>query len=454
MGDDNPQTPDTRATLDDTTTTTTAQHTDSRMQATRTRLLSISRQISAAAPNTSSSAMAANGTSGLKDVVIVAAARTPVGSFNGSLKKLTAPELGSFAIKGALSSISLSPSEVQDAYIGNVLQGGVGQSPARQAVLKAGLPKDTEATTVNKVCASGIKAIALAAQGIMVGQSDCSIAGGMESMSNAPYAFPRNAGFGNQTALDLISHDGLTDVYNKFPMGNCAEKTAKDYNITREDQDEFAINSYKKSAAAWEAGKFSKEVVPVSIQDRKNTVTVAEDEEFKNIKFDKVKSLNPVFVRDGSGTITAANASNINDGASAVVLMSADKAESLGLKPLAKIIAFADGAVDPIDFPVAPALKAIPNALKKANLQASDIALWEINEAFSVVVPASVKVLGIDPARININGGAVALGHAIGSSGSRIVVSLVHALEKSGDYGCAAVCNGGGGASAMIVQKL
>merc|ERR1712093_246403 len=426
MGD-NPQTPDTRATLDDTTTTTTAQHTDSRMQATRTRLLSISRQISAAAPNTSSSAMAANGTSGLKDVVIVAAARTPVGSFNGSLKKLTAPELGSFAIKGALSSISLSPSEVQDAYIGNVLQGGVGQSPARQAVLKAGLPKDTEATTVNKVCASGLKAIALAAQGIMIGQSDCSIAGGMESMSNAPYAFPRNAGFGNQTALDLISHDGLTDVYNRFPMGNCAEKTAKDYNITREDQDEFAINSYKKSAAAWEAGKFSKEVVPVSIQDRKNTVTVAEDEEFKNIKFDKVKSLNPVFVRDGSGTITAANASNINDGAS---------------------------AVDPMDFPVAPALKAIPNALKKANLQASDIALWEINEAFSVVVPASVKVLGIDPARININGGAVALGHAIGSSGSRIVVSLVHALEKSGDYGCAAVCNGGGGASAMIVQKL
>jgi len=288
----------------------------------------------------------------------------------------------------------------------------------------------------------------------MTGDRDVSVAGGMESMSNTPYAFPRNAGFGNQTALDLISHDGLFDVYNKFPMGNCAEKTAKDYSITREDQDEFAINSYKKAAEAWSNGAFKNEVAPVTIPDRKAPITISEDEEYKNIKYDKVKSLNPVFVRDGSGTITAANASNINDGASAVVLMSKEKAEEVGAKPIARIIAFADGALDPIDFPVAPALKAIPNALKKAGMQASDIALWEVNEAFSVVVPATVKALSIDASKVNINGGAVALGHAIGSSGSRIVVSLVHALKNSGDYGCAAVCNGGGGASAIIVQKI
>lgn len=401
-------------------------------------------------------ATSTNGSSAhaLKEVVIVSARRTPVGSFNGALKKLTAPELGAVAIKAAVESAGIDASSVEEIVMGNVLQAAVGQNPARQAAIKAGLGYNTDATTINKVCASGMKAIMLASQSIMTGEKSVSVAGGMESMSNAPYAFPRNAGFGNQTALDIISHDGLTDVYNKFPMGNCAEKTAKDFGITREDQDEFAINSYKKAAEAWKSNAFSKEIAPVTIQDRKASVTVAEDEEYKNIKFDKVKSLQPVFVRDGSGTITAANASNINDGASAVVLMSADKAEESGAKPLARIIAFADGALDPIDFPVAPALKAIPNALKRAGLQASDIARWEINEAFSVVVPASVKALSIDPSKINVNGGAVALGHAIGSSGSRIVVSLVHGLAKSGDYGCAAVCNGGGGASAIIVQKL
>ena len=243
-------------------------------------------------------------------------------------------------------------------------------------------------------------------------------------------------------------------MYNKFPMGNCAEKTAKDYGLSREDQDNFAIGSYRKAEAAYKNGAFKAELVPVSVADRRATVQVTEDEEYKNIKYDKVKSLSPVFVKDGSGTVTAANASSINDGASALVLMSKEKAEELGSKPLARIIATADGALDPIDFPVAPALKAIPNVLKKAGLNASDIALWEINEAFSVVVPASVKVLNIDPEKINVNGGAVALGHAIGSSGSRIVVSLVHALKNSGDYGCAAVCNGGGGASAIIVQKI
>jgi len=392
--------------------------------------------------------------SGLREVVIVGAQRTPVGSFNGVLKKLTAPELGAVAIKAAVASAGIDPASVQDVYMGNVLQAAVGQSPARQAAIKAGLGHDTEATTINKVCASGMKAVMLASQGIQTGDRDVSVAGGMESMSNAPYAFPRNAGFGNQIALDIIAHDGLHDVYNKVPMGNCAEKVAKDYKITREDQDEFAINSYKKAAEAWSKGVFAKEIATVEIPDRKATIKISEDEEYKNIKYDKVKSLNPVFVRDGSGTITAANASNINDGASALVLMSKEKAQEVGAKPLAKIIAFADGAVAPIDFPVAPALKAIPNALKKAGLQASDIARWEVNEAFSIVVPATVQVLGIDPATVNVNGGAVALGHAIGSSGSRIIVSLVHALEKSGDYGCAAVCNGGGGASAIIVQKL
>jgi len=412
-----------------------------------------SKQFSTSASSTAAMAATNGSANGLREVVIVGAQRTPVGSFNGALKKLTAPELGAAAIKAAVAHAGIDASSVEDAYIGNVLQAAVGQAPARQAVIKAGLGEATEATTINKVCASGMKAIMLGAQGIQTGNRDITVAGGMESMSNAPYAFPRNAGFGNQTSLDIIAHDGLFDVYNKVPMGTCAEKTAKDFSITREDQDEFAINSYKKAAAAWSSGAFKAEVCPVTIPDRRAPVTVSEDEEYKNIKFDKIKSLNTVFVRDGSGTITAANASNINDGASAVVLMSREKADEVGA-PLARIVAFADGAQAPIDFASAPANKAIPAALKRAGLQASDISLWEVNEAFSLVVPATVKALSLDADKVNVNGGAVALGHAIGSSGSRIVVSLTHALKNSGDYGCAAVCNGGGGASAIIIQKV
>ncbi|KAI9179731.1 Acetyl-CoA acetyltransferase, mitochondrial [Blastocladiella emersonii ATCC 22665] len=383
-------------------------------------------------------------------VVIVSAARTPVGCFQGSLAKLTAPQLGAVAIKGAVEKAGLTPADIEEVYMGNVVSAASGQSPTRQALIAAGCPESTEATTINKVCASGMKAIMLASQNIALGDRAVMVAGGMESMSNVPYYAPRGAKYGNQVLLDGIVHDGLTDAYNKFHMGNCAENTAKVHGITREAMDTHAIESYKRSAAAWAAGVFDAEVVPVTVGSGPKAKVVTEDEEFKNVKFDKIPALRPVFVKDG--TVTAANASTLNDGASAVILMSEAAAKERGVKPLAEIVAFADAACAPIDFPVAPAL-AVPLALKKAGLAVKDIALWEINEAFSVVVKANEKILGLDPAKVNVAGGAVSLGHPIGSSGSRIVVTLTHLL-KSGQYGVAAICNGGGAASAIVIRKL
>ncbi|KNE66557.1 acetyl-CoA C-acetyltransferase [Allomyces macrogynus ATCC 38327] len=383
-------------------------------------------------------------------VVIVGAARTPVALFNGSLAKLTAPQLGAVAIKGAIEKAGIKPADVEEVYMGNVVSAGAGQAPARQATLFAGCPESTEATTINKVCASGMKAIALAAQSIALGDRDVMVAGGMESMSNVPFYFPRNAKYGHQTAKDGIINDGLWDVYNQVHMGNCAEHTAKEHGITREQMDAHAVESYKRSAAAWANGVFANEVVPVTVGEGKRAVVVAEDEEYKNVKFDKIPTLRPAFAKDGS--VTAANASTLNDGASAVVLMSEAKAKELGVTPLAEIIATGDAATKPIDFPVAPAL-AVPVALKKAGLTTKDISLWEFNEAFSVVALANEKILGLNPEQINIAGGAVSLGHPIGSSGARIVVTLTNLL-KSGQFGCAAICNGGGAASTIVIRKL
>ncbi|GAA5898479.1 hypothetical protein JCM6882_007789 [Rhodosporidiobolus microsporus] len=390
--------------------------------------------------------------SGLRDVFIVGAARTPVGSFQGVLSKASAVQLGVAAVKGVLAQSSVEPAQVEDLYFGQVLQGGAGQSPARQVVIGAGLPETTEATTVNKVCASGMKAVMLASQNIQTGQRDLMVAGGMESMSNAPFYFPRTpATFGHVSALDAIVKDGLTDVYGDYPMGNCAEETAKKHQITREDQDAYCLESYRKAADAWKAGAFKGEIAPVTLSNpRTGDVVVEEDEEYKKIKPEKVSSLRPVFKKDG--TVTAANASNLNDGASALVLASQDKVTELGLKPLAKVVSCADAACAPIDFPIAPA-HAIPLALKHAGLTIDQVSKFEVNEAFSSVAIANQKILDIPTEKLNVNGGAVALGHALGSSGSRIIVTLVHLL-KPGEYGVAGVCNGGGGASAIVVQRL
>jgi len=385
------------------------------------------------------------------EAVIVAASRTPVGSLNGSLKTFTATQLGTAALKHALASKNIDPTIVEELYFGNVVQAGVGQSPARQVALNAGLSSRSDATTINKVCASGMKSIMLAAQSIQLGDAAVVAAGGMESMSNAPFLIPRqNPAFGKFTAIDSLENDGLWDVYNNQAMGNCGESAAEKHGITREAQDQHAIESYKRAERAWEAGAFAAELAPLTVKGKKGDVIVKEDEEYKRVIYEKVPSLKSAFKQGGS--ITAANSSPLNDGASALVLMSAEKAKELGITPLAKIISYADAGVEPIDFPIAPTV-ALPKALEKANLTVNDISLFEINEAFSVVVRIAEKVLSIDPAKINVNGGAVALGHAIGSSGSRIVVSLVHAL-KSGQYGAAGVCNGGGAASAIIIQKL
>ncbi|KAH8118443.1 thiolase [Phellopilus nigrolimitatus] len=386
------------------------------------------------------------------EVVIVAASRTPVGSLNGALKTLTAPQLGVVALKHALETSGVPPSAVEEVFFGNVVQAGVGQSPARQVALGAGLSETSDATTINKVCASGMKSIIIAAQSISSGYKSVVAAGGMESMSNAPFLLPRqNPLFGKIEAKDSVEIDGLFDVYNKFAMGNCGEATAAKHGISRESQDSHAIESYKRAARAWSEGKFTAEVAPVTIKGKKGDTIVKEDEEYKKVMFEKIPSLSPSFKKDG-GTITPANSSNLNDGASALILMSAEKAKELGVKPLAKIISYADAGLAPIDFPLAPTV-ALPKALASANLTIKDIALFEINEAFSVVVRAAEKILGIDSDKINVNGGAVALGHAIGNSGSRIVVSLVHSL-KSGEYGAAGICNGGGAASALVIQKL
>ncbi|XP_035685832.1 acetyl-CoA acetyltransferase, mitochondrial-like [Branchiostoma floridae] len=390
--------------------------------------------------------------SGLNEVVIVSATRTPVGSFRSSLASVPAPQLGAIAIKSAIEKAGIPAEEVKEVYMGNVLQAGEKQAPARQAALGAGLPLATPCTTINKVCASGMKSIMLAAQSLMCGHQDVMVAGGMESMSNVPFIMAREApAYGGLKLEDLIVHDGLTDVYNKFHMGNCAENTAKNLKISREDQDEFAISSYKRSQAAAANGILAKEITPVEVpQKRGPGVTVAEDEEYRKVKFDKVPSLRPVFVKDG--TVTAANASTLNDGAAALVIMTSEAASRLGVTPLARIVGFADAAVAPIDFPIAPS-PAVEKLLKQTGVSKDDVTMWEINEAFSAVVLANIKLLDLDPAKVNINGGAVSIGHPIGMSGARITSHMVHNLQP-GQKGVAAICNGGGGASSILIEKL
>ncbi|KQT17322.1 acetyl-CoA acetyltransferase [Chryseobacterium sp. Leaf404] len=392
----------------------------------------------------------------MKEVFIVSAVRTPMGSFMGSLSTVPATKLGAAAVKGALDKINLDPKNVQEIYMGNVLQAGEGQAPARQVALGAGLSNETPSTTINKVCASGMKAVTMAAQAIKAGDADVIVAGGMENMSMVPHYYnARNATkLGDVKMQDGMVLDGLTDVYNKVHMGVCAEKCATDYSFSREDQDNFAIESYKRSAKAWSEGKFAEEVIPVSIPQRKgDPIIFAEDEEYKAVNFERMPTLPTVFKKE-EGTVTAANASTLNDGASALILVSKEKMEELGLKPLAKIVSYADAAHEPENFTTAPS-KALPIALKKAGLEVSDIDFFEFNEAFSVVGLANNKILGLDAAKVNVNGGAVALGHPLGSSGSRIIVTLINVLKQNnGKYGAAAICNGGGGASAIVIENM
>jgi len=390
-----------------------------------------------------------------REVVIVSAVRTPIGSFGGSLAEVPATELGAAAIRGALEKAGVDPSAVQEVIMGNVLQANVGQAPARQAAKAAGLPDEVACTTVNKVCASGMKAIMMATQDILLGDHDVVVAGGMESMSRTPY-YVENARygyrFGNGVLIDGISKDGLLNVYDQKAMGVCADLCATDNKISREAQDAFAIESYTRSANAWKDGKFKNEVVPVTVKGRKGDVIVSEDEEYKNVNFDKLKALKPVFTKEGS--VTAGNASTINDGAAALVLMSADKAKELGLKPIAKVIGYADAEQAPEWFTTTPA-KALPIAVKKAGLKMSDIQYVELNEAFSVVGIANTNMLGLDPSKVNVNGGAVSLGHPLGCSGARIIVTLLNVLQQNkAKYGAAGICNGGGGASAVVVEML
>ncbi len=390
-----------------------------------------------------------------REVVIVAAVRTPIGSFGGSLAEVPATELGATAIKAAVERAGVNPEAVQEVIMGSVLQANLGQAPARQAAKAAGLPNEVACTTVNKVCASGMKAIMMATQDILLGDADVVVAGGMENMSRTPY-YVENARygyrFGNGTLIDGISKDGLMNVYDQKAMGVCADLCATENTISREEQDAFAIESYTRSANAWKDGKFTDEVVPVTVKTRKGDVIVSEDEEFKNVNFDKLKTLKPVFTKEG--TVTAGNASTINDGAAALVLMSADKAKELGLKPLAKVIGYADAEQAPEWFTTTPA-KAVPMAVKKAGLKMSDIQFVELNEAFSVVGITNTKMMGLDPAKVNVNGGAVSLGHPLGCSGARIVVTLLNVLKQNGaKYGAAGICNGGGGASAMVIEAL
>lgn len=392
----------------------------------------------------------------MKEVYIVSAVRTPVGSFLGALSSIPATKLGSIAIKGAIEKAGIKAADVQEVFMGNVLQAGAGQAPARQAAIYAGIEHTVPCTTINKVCASGMKSVMFAAQSIMTGDNDVVVAGGMENMSQVPhYLLGSRKGYkmGDVKAVDGMVHDGLFDVYNKYHMGNAAELCAKECNISREEQDEYAIESYKRSAAAWKAGKFSDEVVPVEVPQRKgDPIVVSEDEEYKNVKLEKIPALRPVFQKDG--TVTAANASTLNDGASALVLMSKERAEALGVKPLAKLVSYADAAQAPEWFTTAPS-KALPKAIKKAGLSNDDIDFWEINQAFSVVGLANIKELGLDLSKVDVNGGAVSLGHPLGSSGSRILVTLLHVLKQNNaKRGAAGICNGGGGASAVVVESL
>ncbi|WP_299253287.1 acetyl-CoA C-acyltransferase [uncultured Aquimarina sp.] len=390
-----------------------------------------------------------------KDVVIVSAARTPIGSFLGSLSTVPATQLGSIAIKGALDKINLDPSLVEEVFMGNVVQAGNGQAPARQAALGAGLSDTVPCTTVNKVCASGMKAVMQAAQAIALGDADIVVAGGMENMSLIPHYVRLRTGhkFGSQTLEDGMQRDGLVDVYDQNAMGVCADLCATEHNFSREDQDAFAIQSYERSAKAWSEGKFANEVVPVPVPQRRGEpVLVTEDEEYKNVKMEKIPALRPAFTKEG--TVTAANASTINDGAGAVVVMSAEKAAELGLKPLAKIKSYADAAQEPKWFTTAPA-KALPKAIDKAGITLDDVDFFEFNEAFSVVGLANMKILGLNDSNTNVNGGAVSLGHPLGCSGVRILITLMSVLEQNNaKTGAAAICNGGGGASAMVIERV
>jgi acetyl-CoA C-acetyltransferase len=391
----------------------------------------------------------------MKEVFIVAAVRTPMGSFGGSLASVSATKLGAAAIKGAMDRIQLDPNEVNEVIMGCVLQANLGQAPARQAAKFAGLPDGVACTTVNKVCASGMKAIMQGAQSILLGDADVVVAGGMENMSQVPF-YSENLRWGNKygnvSMIDGLAKDGLTDVYNNYAMGVAADMCAKECNITREDQDAFAIESYKRSAAAWTEGKFSAEVVPVQITGRKgDVITFSEDEEYKNVNFDKVPGLRAAFTKEG--TVTAANASTMNDGAAALILMSKEKMEALGLKPLAKIRGYADAEQAPEWFTTTPSL-ALPKAVAKAGLTMSDLEFVELNEAFSVVGIVNAQKMGLDAAKVNVNGGAVSLGHPLGCSGARIIVTLIHVLgQQSAKIGGAGICNGGGGASAMVIER-
>ena len=392
----------------------------------------------------------------MKEVVIISAVRTPLGSFGGSLKSFSATELGAIAIKGAIFKAGIKPAQVNDVLMGCVLQSNLGQAPARQAAKFAGLPNEVNCTTINKVCASGMKAISQAAQSIMLGDADIVVAGGMESMSNVPfYSDTMRWGnkYGNVNLIDGLAKDGLTDVYDGKAMGNAAELCASTCGVSREDQDAFAIESYKRSQAAVNGGKFENEIVPVEIPQRKgDPVMFAKDEEPFNVKFDKIPELKGAFVKDG--TVTAANASTMNDGAAALVLMSADKAKELGLKPIAKIVSYADAEQAPEWFTTTPSI-AVPKAVEKAGLKMEDISYWELNEAFSVVGIENSKRMKLDPAKVNVNGGAVSIGHPLGCSGARIIVTLIHVLKQNNArYGAAGICNGGGGASAMVIESI
>jgi acetyl-CoA C-acetyltransferase len=389
-----------------------------------------------------------------KEVVIVSVARTPIGSFMGSLSTMPAPKLGAIAIKGALDKINLKPEMVQEVLMGNVVQAGTGQAPARQAAIYAGIPNTVPCTTINKVCASGMKAVMQAAQSIALGDADIVVAGGMENMSLIPHYLYSRTGtkFGPTTLIDGMQKDGLVDAYDNNAMGTCADLCATEYNFSREDQDAFAIQSYNRSTAAWDAGNFDNEVVPVEVPQRRGEpLIVNKDEEYTNVKMEKIPALRPAFSKDG--TVTAANASTINDGAAALVLMSKEKANALGLNPLATIKSYADAAQEPKWFTTAPA-KALPKALDKANITIGDVDYFEFNEAFAVVGLANMKILGLNDATVNVNGGAVSLGHPLGCSGARIIVTLINVLEQNDSkIGAAAICNGGGGASAIVIER-
>lgn len=392
----------------------------------------------------------------MQEVFIVSAVRTPLGSFGGALSSLSATELGSIAIKGALEKAKVNPAEVQEVLMGNVVSANLGQAPARQAALGAGIGQNVPCTTVNKVCSSGMKTVMVAAQSIMLGHHDLMVAGGMESMSNIPYYMPKarwGAKYGHTELIDGLMKDGLTDVYDQVAMGVCADTTAEKYQISREDQDEYAINSYKRAAASTEAGLFADEIIPVPVPQRKGEpILVKVDEEYKRVKFEKIPQLRPAFTK--TGTVTAANASTINDGASALVLASAKKVKELGLKPLARIVSFADAAHEPTFFTTAPT-KAAPKALERAGLSWSDIDFMEVNEAFAVVPIVFAQELGLDMDKINVYGGGCSLGHPLGASGARIITTLNTILQqKDAKYGLATLCNGGGGASAIVIEKV